>query len=69
MKIILDTAECIACGTCEVLCGKFFAMKDDTMMSLVGGKKTGNKEELETEGSDCVKEAVDNCPVQCIQVK
>lgn len=69
MKIVLDTSKCITCGTCEVLCGKFFTIKDGVVASLIGGKKDNNKEELDTEGADCVKEAVDNCPVQAIQIR
>lgn len=68
MKIVLDTSKCISCGTCEALCSKFFVMKDGTTVSLRGSQRINGKEELETQGDDCVKEAVDNCPVQCIRI-
>ena len=69
-KIIHEKRKCIGCGVCQALCPKYFQTQEDGKSSLVGSKlnpKTGN-EELEIEELNCVQQAVDACPVQCIHI-
>ncbi|MCK4354857.1 ferredoxin [Candidatus Parcubacteria bacterium] len=68
-KIILEKSKCIGCGTCEVLCPKFFEMKDGKS-HLKDSKENSNKdEELEVEKIECAKDVVDACPAQCVKIK
>lgn len=71
MKIILERDKCIGCGTCTVLCPKFFEMAEDGKATLKGSKKneeTGNFK-LEVRDLECIKEAIESCPVQIIKVE
>lgn len=70
MKIIHERKKCIGCGSCVVLCPKFWEMEEDGTSHLKGSKKdqkTGN-EELEVKEIECNQEAVDSCPVQIINI-
>ncbi|MCL5011251.1 MAG: ferredoxin [Patescibacteria group bacterium] len=67
-KIILDRTQCIGCGTCWALCGKYFEMAEDGKSRLAGAKR-GDKEELDIAQTDCAVEAAEACPVQCIEIK
>ncbi|XPV76401.1 MAG: ferredoxin [Desulfovibrio sp.] len=55
--VSIDLEECIGCGTCAELCPEVFEMNDDEEKAYV------IKEEG---GPECVDEAVDTCPVECI---
>lgn len=51
--------ECIGCGLCTSLCSSVFEMDDEGKAKV--------KEDADTEKSaDCIKEAVDQCPVGAI---
>ncbi len=70
MKIILQREKCIGCGSCVVLCPKFFEMSEDGRSALKGGKKnvkTG-RFELEIKEPDCAKEAEMACPAEIINL-
>ena len=70
-KIILEREKCISCGSCAVVCEKYFEMAEDaktTLKNSIKNKKTGNFE-LEVKEIGCAKEAVDVCPVQCIRIE
>lgn len=71
MKIILDKSKCIGCGACASLCSKFFELGEDGKSHLKGGKffPEKEKEELEIEKEECVKEALEACPVEAIELK
>ena len=58
MKITIDKEKCIGCGSCVAVCDESFEMNND------------NKARLKEKGEDaqCVKEAVDICPVQAIEI-
>jgi len=60
MKIKIDKEKCIGCGSCEAVCPDFFKMDDENMAYF-----------KENEGKDegCIKEAVDICPVQAIEIE
>jgi len=57
-KVVIDEAECVACGTCVELCPEVFALDDEADTARVI-KETGGPEDL-------IQEAMDTCPVECI---
>ncbi len=70
-KIILQREKCIGCGSCVVLCPKFWKMSEDGKSQLLNSKKnpkTGNWE-LEVKDIHCNQDAVDVCPVQIIHIE
>lgn len=67
MKIIIDKSKCIGCGTCISLCPRYFEMGEDGKSHLKGSSAENG--ELEIEKAECSQDAVDNCPVQCIELK
>jgi len=56
--VSIDKEKCIGCGSCESVCSKVFEMKDMKAHVKAGQEKSK---------SDCVKEAVDVCPVDAIK--
>lgn len=75
MKVVYNKEECIGCGTCLFICPVFFEMADDGKPFLKGSSKndgTGNFEleikDIKEEDIKCLKEAVEACPVQAIEV-
>jgi ferredoxin len=70
IKIIFEREKCIGCGSCSVLCAKYWQMADDEKANLLGGKeKEGGVFQLELEEVECNQEAAQACPVQCIHVE
>ena len=61
-KIILNKEKCIGCGACQVVCPEYFEIGED-------GKAKVKKEEIEENENNCVKEAIDGCPVQAIEIQ
>ncbi|WP_320171320.1 ferredoxin [Maridesulfovibrio sp.] len=60
-KVVIDQIECIGCETCVELCPEVFALDED-----------GEKAEVIKEDAvdlDCVREAIDSCPVECISIE
>ncbi len=57
-KVVIDEAECVACGTCAEICPEVFVLEDGADAAKVI-KPTGGPE-------DKVQEAIDSCPTQCI---
>jgi ferredoxin len=53
-KVVIDTDECTACGTCVEICPEVFSMEEDAEAAEVI-KETGGPEDT-----------IDTCPVQCI---
>ena len=70
-KIIFERQKCIGCGACQSLCSKFWKMAEDGKAELLGSKQKPGTEnfERELEEIECNQEAIDNCPVQCIQIE
>ena len=68
-KIILEREKCIGCGSCVVLCPRYFEMADDGKVIIKNGKRDSkNNDELETNKIGCAQESADSCPVQCIHI-
>lgn len=71
MEIILEKSECIGCGSCIALCPKFFEIDEEGKAHLKKSEfdsKT-EKETLEVSKVECIEEAIEICPVQCIKIK
>jgi ferredoxin len=72
VKVIINRAECVSCGTCVDTCPAFFELgKEDALSQVVEAFRAEGKPEkgeapLDLE--DCVREAADLCPVQVIAV-
>lgn len=63
MKIVLERDQCIGCGSCQVVCPKYWKLADDGKAEYLG------PEELEAKEIGCNQEAADVCPVQCIHLE
>ncbi len=60
-KVVIDQVECIGCETCVELCPEVFALDAD-----------GEKAEVikaDAVDMECVQEAIDSCPVECIMIE
>lgn len=72
VKVIINRAECVSCGTCVDTCPAFFELgKEDTLSQVVEAYRTEGKleqGEAPPDLEDCVIEAADLCPVQVIAV-
>ena len=58
MKIKIDKQKCLGCEVCINLCPEVFELKD-------GKSKIKENVDLE-KNKDCIKEAIDSCPVAAI---
>ena len=71
MKIIQKHKECIGCGSCVILCSKYWKMGEDGKAHLKGSKinpKT-QEQELEIKEAQCNQEVADSCPGECVYIK
>ncbi len=57
-RVIIDSDECTGCETCVELCSEVFAFNEDEEKAEVILPEGG----LE----DCIEEAMETCPVECI---
>jgi ferredoxin len=56
-EVTIDQEECISCESCVEICPQAFRMDPDS----------GKAEVItETHSEDCIQEAIDTCPVECI---
>lgn len=55
-KAHVDQDVCIACESCTEICPAAFTMDEDGKATFVDSG----------EGADCIQEAIDVCPVECI---
>ncbi len=71
MRIIIERAKCIGCGSCQAVCPKFFELVENGKSHLKGSKFNSKeeKEELEVEDIGCAQEAANICPVECIHIE
>jgi ferredoxin len=56
--VVIDTDECIGCESCVELCPEVFAFKDEEEKAEVIMPEGGPE--------DCIEEAMETCPVECI---
>ncbi|MBL7156004.1 MAG: ferredoxin [Candidatus Pacebacteria bacterium] len=70
MRIIHEKEKCIGCGSCAMLCPKYWEMGEDGKAHLLNSKIDKKTENwiLEIKKSECNKEAADVCPVACIKI-
>lgn len=71
-KIIQNNDECIGCGSCAMLCPKFWEMDYEKGKAFLKGaqkNKATGEYELETKNIDCNKDASDACPVGIIRIE
>ena len=61
MRAKVDKDTCIGSGNCEATCPKVF--------NLVDGKSSVQMNPVPEEEQDCVKDAVDGCPVAAISAE
>jgi ferredoxin len=57
LNVHIDTSECIGCGACVDVCPAVFRLNDDAVCELVREDATDLQ---------CVQEAIDTCPVECL---
>ena len=57
-KVSIDADECTGCETCVELCPDVFEFDEGTETAKVILEEGGPE--------DCIQEAVDSCPVECI---
>lgn len=71
-KIIQNHKDCIGCGTCIVLCPKYFDWDDENKAKVIGGKRSEKdvyELEVEADKLDTAQDAADACPVQVIRIE
>jgi len=72
--IKLNKDKCIGCGSCSVLCEKYFEMDENGLSHLKKSNREGeyeilgSKEEPLKEDYESTKEAEESCPVNAIEV-
>lgn len=59
MEVIVHQDQCIGCGLCESICPEVFRMTDENVAEAYQ-----QPERI----TDEVQDAVDSCPVGCIQI-
>ena len=57
-NLVIDTDECFGCGTCVELCSNVFSFKENEDKIEITMQEGGFE--------DCIEEAIDTCPVECI---
>ncbi len=57
-KVLIETEECIGCQSCVELCPDVFGFDEDAEKAKVIMEEGG--------AEDCIQEAMDTCPVECI---
>lgn len=60
MGLKINTDACIGCGVCMQVCPDVFKLDEEE------GKGTVLNPNYPEEDVDCVKEAIESCPIGCI---
>ncbi len=61
MRVVVDEETCIGCGLCSETCPEVFEMNNDKARVIV--------DEVPEEVMESCKEAVENCPVEAIEME
>ena len=70
IKVIHERKKCIGCGLCASICPKYWEITEDGKSKLLDSKEVSDGNyELEVEAVECIKEAAESCPAQCIKIK
>jgi ferredoxin len=56
-RLVIDEEECQGCETCVELCPDVFEFDENTEKAIVINPEADD---------DCIQEAIDSCPVECI---
>jgi ferredoxin len=57
-RVVIDTEACIGCENCVTLCPQVFQMEEGFGKARVLAPEGGPE--------DCIEEAIETCPVECI---
>ena len=57
-KVMIDTDECVGCESCVEICPEVFEFDEAIAKAVVILPEGGPK--------DCIEEAMEACPVECI---
>ena len=57
-KVVIEEEECVGCEACVELCPEIFEFDEDNEKALVKMPEGGDE--------DCINEAMDSCPSDCI---
>ena len=57
-KVIIETEECIGCESCVEICPEVFGFDEEVEKAVVILSEGGPE--------DCIEEAIETCPVECI---
>jgi len=57
-KVVIETEECIGCQSCVELCPEVFGFDEETEKAVVILPEGGPE--------DCIEEAIETCPAECI---
>lgn len=59
--VVIDQEECTGCETCVELCPDVFEFDEDNEVATVIAPENVDE--------DCVIEAIESCPVECISIE
>lgn len=62
MTVKVNKELCIGCGTCISLCEEVFELNEEGKSQVKDGADLAKN-------ADCIKQAVDSCPVQAISAQ
>lgn len=57
-KVIIETEDCVGCESCVELCTDVFGFDEGVQKAVVILPEGGPE--------DCIEEAIEACPVECI---
>ena len=60
-RVVIETEECTGCETCVELCPEVFEFNEADEVAVVIKAEGGSE--------DCIEEAIDACPVECIHLE